>query len=161
MEEFSQSRYGVDVLKVELPVNPAFIGNTTASVETEMAYSRQEAIEHLRNAVSAATKPFIFLSAGVSDEVFRNTLEMATEAGVQYAGVLCGRATWQGGIPVYAQQGVTALHDWLAEHGARNIQMINEVLVRSATPWWNVYGGKDNIEVIEPQLSYSTGADHA
>jgi tagatose 1,6-diphosphate aldolase len=161
MEEFSQSRYGVDVLKVELPVNPAFIEDATASVETEMAYSRQQTIEHLRNAVSAATKPFIFLSAGVSDEVFRNMLEMATEAGVQYAGVLCGRATWQGGIPVYARQGVTALHDWLAEHGVRNIQTINEVLARGATPWWNAYGGKDNIEVIEPQLSYSTGADHA
>jgi hypothetical protein len=23
------------------------------------------------------------------------------------------------------------------------------VLARGATPWWNVYGGKDNIEVIE------------
>jgi len=128
---------------------------------TEMAYTRQQAIEHFRNAVSEAAKPFIFLSAGVSDEVFRKMLEMATEAGVQYSGVLCGRATWQGGIPVYAQQGVTALHGWLAEHGMHNIQTINEVLARGATPWWSIYGGKDNIEIIEPQLSYSTRANHA
>jgi len=164
MQEFSKSRYGVDVLKVEVPINPIFIGGpssspyylpprqgggTRAFAGEGMVYSRQEAIEHFRNAASAASKPFIYLSAGVSDEVFCEMLELAAEAGVKYSGALCGRATWQGGIPVYANEGVTALNRWLEERGVQNIQAVNDLLVHGATPWWDAYGGKDNIEVIE------------
>lgn len=148
-EEFSQSRYGVDVLKVEMPVNPAFVAGTRAFKGEETAYSRQEALEHFRNAAHASSKPLIYLSAGSTDEVFCEMLELAAEAGVQYSGVLCGRATWQKAIPVYANEGIAALEDWLADQGAKNIQALNEVLTRGATAWWNAYGGKDNIEVIE------------
>jgi hypothetical protein len=31
-----------------------------------------------------------------------------------------------------------------------NIQAVNKVLEYAATPWWDVCGGKDNIEVIKP-----------
>jgi tagatose 1,6-diphosphate aldolase len=64
--------------------------------------------------------------------------------------VLCGRATWQGGIPVFAHEGVAALERWLEARGVQNIQAVNNVLAGCARPWWDVYGGKDNIEVIEP-----------
>jgi hypothetical protein len=30
---------------------------------------------------------------------------MAAEAGTDYSGVLCGRATWKDGIPIYGKQG--------------------------------------------------------
>ena len=75
-------------------------------------------------------------------------LELSAEAGVKFAGVLCGRATWQGGIAVYANEGVPALERWLAEQGKQKIQAINDVLARCATPWWDIYGGKDNIELL-------------
>jgi tagatose 1,6-diphosphate aldolase len=150
MQEFSKSRYGVDILKVELPVNPAFVQGTRAFNGEAGASSRQDAIEHFRNAASVATRPFIFLSAGSSDEVFCEMLELVAEAGVKFAGVLCGRATWQGGIAVYANEGVTALSRWLEGRGVQNIQSVNSVLEFAATPWWDVYGGKDNIEVIKP-----------
>jgi tagatose 1,6-diphosphate aldolase len=150
MEEFSKPRYGVDVLKVELPVNPAFVSGTRAFGGEGIAYSRLEAIEHFRNTASAASRPFIFLSAGSSDEVFCEMLELAAEAGARFSGVLCGRATWQGGIPVFAHEGVAALERWLEDRGVQNIQAINNVLAGCAIPWWDVYGGKDNIEVIEP-----------
>jgi tagatose 1,6-diphosphate aldolase len=149
MQEFSKSRYGVDILKVELPVNPAFVQGTRAFDGEASAYSRQDAIEHFRNAASVATRPFIFLSAGSNDEVFREMLELVAEAGVKFAGVLCGRATWQGGIAVYANEGVTALSGWLEGRGVQNIQSVNSVLEFAAAPWWDVYGGKDNIEVIK------------
>ncbi|MFL5625765.1 MAG: tagatose 1,6-diphosphate aldolase [Ktedonobacteraceae bacterium] len=148
MEEFSKSRYGVDVLKVEVPVNPAFTTGTRAFAGGEVAYSRQEALQHFRDTASAASRPLIYLSAGTSDEVFCEMLELAVEAAVKFSGVLCGRATWQGGIPIYANEGVIALERWLAEQGAQNIQAINKVLAHGALPWWDVYGGKDNIEVI-------------
>lgn len=150
MEEFSKPRYGVDVLKVEVPVNPAYVAGTGGFAGEEAAYSRQEAIEHFHTTASAASRPIIYLSAGATGEVFREMLELAAEAGVKFAGVLCGRATWQGGIPVYAKEGAGALERWLAEQGVQNMQAINEALARGATPWWEVYGARDNLEIIEP-----------
>jgi tagatose 1,6-diphosphate aldolase len=146
MAEFSQSGYGVDVLKVEAPVNMAFVAGTRAFAGGEVAYTRQEAMEHFRRAASVATKPFIYLSAGVTDDVFRETLELAGEAGANFSGVLCGRATWQEGIPIYAQQGVAALERWLEERGVENITKLNTVLAQVAQPWWTVYGGREQIE---------------
>jgi len=147
MAEFSKPRYGVDVLKVESPVNMKFVAGTRAFGGTA-AYSRAEALAHFREAASAATKPFIYLSAGVSDEVFRETLELAIEAGTAFSGVLCGRATWQDGVAAFADQGYNVLEAWLAGRGAQNIEALNQVLAKGATPWWSIYGGQDNIEVI-------------
>src|SRR5437588_12884507 len=48
MEEFSKPRYGGDVLKVELPVNPAFVAGTPGLSEERTAVARQCAIEHFR-----------------------------------------------------------------------------------------------------------------
>jgi len=147
MQEFSKPQYGVDVLKVEVPVNPLFVKGSRAFTGEEVAYSHQEAIEHFRNVASATTLPFIFLSAGVTNEVFCEMLDLAAEAGVKFSGVLCGRATWQNGISVYANEGISALEHWLQKQGTQNIQTINNVLERCATPWWDVYGGIDNIEL--------------
>jgi tagatose 1,6-diphosphate aldolase len=30
----------------------------------------------------------------------------------------------------------------------KNITALNETLAKGAQPWWNAYGGKENIEVI-------------
>jgi tagatose 1,6-diphosphate aldolase len=144
MEEFSQPRYGVDILKVEMPINPSFVAGTRAFTGQGAAYSRQEAIEHFRTTAKAAGKPFIYLSAGSSNEVFCEMLELAAEAGVKFAGVLCGRATWRDGISIYAKGGTQALERWLADRGAQNIQSINTILAQSAVPWWDYYGGRDN-----------------
>ena len=138
MEEFSKPQYGVDVLKVEVPVNMAFVAGTKAC-KGESAYTRDQAKEHFRRAAATAKKPFIYLSAGVSNEVFSETLELAAESGVNFAGVLCGRATWKDGIPVYAKQGVRALEDWLADQGVKNINNVN-VRLKAAKPWFSFYG---------------------
>ena len=148
MEEFSRPRYGVDVLKVEVPINMKFVSGTRAFGD-EAAYSRQEALEHFRSSAKAATRPFIYLSAGVSDDIFRETLELAAEAGTAFSGVLCGRATWQDGIPIYAKEGPDALEHWLNDRGVQNITALNEVLEKGARPWWTIYGGKDAVEVVD------------
>jgi len=100
MEEFSKPQYAVDVLKVEVPVNMAFVKGAR-DCQGDGVYSREEAKEHFRRAAAAAKKPFIYLSAGVSNETFLETLELAAEANTNFSGVLCGRATWKEGIPVY------------------------------------------------------------
>ena len=150
MQEFSKPHYGVDVLKVEMPINPTFMAGSSAFTGEGVAYSHQEAIEHFRNAASATTMPFIFLSGGATDQVFCEMLELTAEADVKFSGVLCGRATWQGGISIYANEGIPALERWLEDRGVQNIQTINNVVARGATSWWDVYGGRDNIEVVEP-----------
>jgi tagatose 1,6-diphosphate aldolase len=146
MEEFSKPQYGVDVLKVEVPVNVKFVEGMRV-FGGEKAYSREQAKELFQQAAAASKKPFIYLSAGVTDEVFRETLELAAEAGTPFSGVLCGRATWQDGIPVYGQQGADALEAWLEDRGVANITALNEVLAQGAKPWWTLYGGKENIAV--------------
>jgi tagatose 1,6-diphosphate aldolase len=138
MEEFSKDRYGVDVLKVEVPVNMAFVAGTRAC-KGESAYTRDQAKEFFRKGAAVAKRPFIYLSAGVSNDVFSETLDLAAESGTNFSGVLCGRATWKEGIPVYAKQGVKALEDWLADQGVKNIKNVNDRLA-AAKPWFGFYG---------------------
>ena len=85
----------------------------------------------------------------MKNEVFLETLELAAEANVPFSGVLCGRATWQDGVKVYVQEGVVALRNWLEVQGVRNIQTLNEVLSKGAKPWWDFYGGRDAIGVVD------------
>ena len=148
MREFSQPQYGVDVLKVEVPVNVRYVEGSSANPDGQSAYTREQAEELFRVAAAATQVPFIYLSAGVTDEVFRETLELAAEAGTPFSGVLCGRATWQAGIPEYGKGSAPALRAWLNSQGVQNIQALNAVLAKGAKPWWDFYGGKDNIEVI-------------
>jgi len=152
MHEFSKPEYGVDVLKVEVPVNVRYVEGSKANHDSQVAYSREEAQEHFRAAAAVAQVPFIYLSAGVTDEIFRETLELAAEAGTPFAGVLCGRATWQDAIPEYGKGGSEALHAWLNNRGVENIEALNQVLAKGAKPWWDFYGGKDNIEIIDAKI---------
>ena len=108
MKEFGKDRYGVDVLKVEIPINMKFVGGARASSGTSV-YTKQQAMDAFRRAADVSTRPFIYLSAGVSNAEFAESLELAAEAGTRFSGVLCGRATWKDGIPVYGKQGADAL----------------------------------------------------
>ena len=148
MTEFSKPDYGVDVLKVEVPVNMKFVEGARSNKSGQVAYTKREAMQQFCRGAEAAKKPFIYLSAGVSDDQFRESLELAVEAGVNFAGVLCGRATWKEGIPVYAKQGIKALEDWLSDRGVKNIQALNEVL-KGAKPWYAKYGGMDQVQKVD------------
>jgi len=138
MAEFSKDRYGVDVLKVEVPINMKFVEGAKAFAGAR-AYTHDEAKKLFLDAAKAATKPFIYLSAGVSNAEFTESLALASESGVRYAGVLCGRATWKDGIPVYAKQGPAAFRAWLESKGVENIKNVNAALA-SASPWFSFYG---------------------
>src|SRR5439155_19684795 len=98
MKEFSKPGYGVDVLKVEIPVNMAYVAGTKANKEGKIAYSREEAKQFFRDAAAASQVPFIYLSAGVSNEVFLESLERPTDADTPFPGVFFCRATWHDGI---------------------------------------------------------------
>jgi tagatose 1,6-diphosphate aldolase len=133
MQEFSKPQYKVDVLKVEVPVNAEFVAGSSV-FKGEAAYTMEEAKALFRKAAEVTSKPFIYLSAGVGNAQFTESLRMAAEAGTDFSGVLCGRATWKEGIPVFAKSGGKALEDWLAGDGVKNINAVNEAL-KAAKPW--------------------------
>ena len=134
MQEFTKPQYKIDVLKVEVPINANYVEGSSV-YKGQKAYSRQEALGHFKRAADVATKPFIYLSAGVGNAQFVEELHMAAEAGTDFSGVLCGRATWKEGIPVYGKQGIKALEDWLASEGVKNINAVNAA-IQTAKPWY-------------------------
>ena len=131
MKEFSAPRYGVDVLKVEVPVNMNFVAGYGAE---EPVYTKEQAAGFFKEQAEATNLPFIFLSAGVSAALFQETLHFAKEAGSTFNGVLCGRATWANGVEPYVIKGTAAAKEWLQTQGRSNIEALNQVLNETATP---------------------------
>jgi tagatose 1,6-diphosphate aldolase len=138
IKEFCKASYQFDVLKVGLLVNVNFV-ELAHLPRSQAVYSRSEAISHFKRASRAASLPFIYLSEGVANQTFTGVLTLATEAGSDFSGVLCGRAIWQDGVPVFVHQGAAALDDWLQEHGVPNIQNVNAHLT-AARPWFERIG---------------------
>ena len=86
MKLFSEPRFNVDVLKVEVPVNMKYV---EGFAEGEVVYTKKEAAQHFKDQDAATNLPYIYLSAGVSAELFQETLKFAHEAGAKFNGVLC------------------------------------------------------------------------
>lgn len=132
MKEFSKDRYDVDVLKVEVPVNMNFVEGFT---DDEPVYTAEEAKGYFKAQDEATELPYIYLSAGVSSQLFRDTLVFAKEAGADFNGVLCGRATWKESVAVFANEGEAAAREWLSTQGVANIEELNQTLNETAVSW--------------------------
>ena len=128
---YSQERFGVDVLKVEVPVNMKYV---EGFAENEVLYTKEEAAAFYKEQSNATSLPFIFLSAGVSAQLFQDTLHFAKESGSTFNGVLCGRATWTGATKAYQEGGEAATIKWLETIGKQNIVELDAVLQETATP---------------------------
>ncbi|VTY23311.1 tagatose-bisphosphate aldolase [Streptococcus anginosus] len=131
MKLYSQERFGVDVLKVEVPVNMKYV---EGFAENEVLYTKEEAAAFYKEQSDATSLPFIFLSAGVSAQLFQDTLHFAKESGSTFNGVLCGRATWTGATKAYQEGGEAATIKWLETIGKQNIVELDAVLQETATP---------------------------
>ncbi|MBO1306005.1 tagatose-bisphosphate aldolase [Enterococcus sp. 669A] len=141
MKEFSDPRYNVDVLKVEVPVNMKFV----EGFGDEVVYTKDEAAQLFAEQSAATDLPFIFLSAGVSAELFQETLRFAKEAGSTFNGVLCGRATWANGVEPFITQGEEAAREWLRTEGRKNIDELNAVLKETASTWQDKIQGPQKV----------------
>lgn len=139
MKEFSKERYHVDVLKVEVPVNMNFV----EGYGEDVVHTKEEAQTFFKEQSESTDLPFIYLSAGVSAELFNETLKFAKDAGAEFHGVLCGRATWKDSVDEYVNGGEKQAREWLETQGVKNIEALNEVLKEVATPWTDLF------EVIE------------
>ena len=128
MKEFSDPRYKVDVLKVETPTNMNFVEGIG---KENPVYTRDEAIRYFKEQSESTNLPFIFLSGGVSAEIFQETLRLAKEADSNFNGVLCGRATWKDSVDIFGKDQQEA-KKWLESTGKENIEKLNEVLKETA-----------------------------
>ena len=130
MKHFSDERFKVDVLKVEVPLNMNYVAGYG---EGEHVHSKEEAAVFFKEQSDVSDIPYIFLSAGVSAALFQETLQFAKDANAAFHGVLCGRATWSGAAHLYKAAGEKAAGEWLREEGKNNITELNDVLKETAS----------------------------
>lgn len=134
MKEFAHPKYKIDVLKVEVPVNMNYVeGYSTGG----FIHSKEEAAAFFKEQSDVTPLPFIFLSAGVSTELFQQTLLFSHESGSTFNGVLCGRATWKDGVKAYIENGKEGAIHWLRTQGRQNIESLNKVINKTASPWFD------------------------
>ncbi|APU72405.1 Tagatose 1,6-diphosphate aldolase 2 [Companilactobacillus crustorum] len=133
MKEFSKPQYHIDVLKVEVPINLDYVEGFNG--DNPVVYTKDEAIKYFKEQSDATNLPYIFLSAGVTAEAFRDELHLAKDADAKFNGVLCGRATWRGAIEPFAKDGEEAGKKWMNDQGKKNIEELNQVLAETATSW--------------------------
>ncbi|MGK0552472.1 tagatose 1,6-diphosphate aldolase [Enterococcus faecalis] len=148
MKEFTKDKYHIDVLKVEVPVLFKYVEGFTKGHDP-VVYTKAAAAAFFKEASDVATRPFIYLSAGVPTDIFREELIFAGEHGAHFNGILGGRATWRDGVQVYAEKGADGLNQWLQTQGCQNIEELNTILGTYAKPWYDAYGGLDQIEVFD------------
>lgn len=132
MKVFSDSRFNIDILKVEVPVNVKYVEGFG---DGEVVHTKEEAAAFFKQQDEATDLPYIYLSAGVAAKLFQETLVFAHESGANFNGVLCGRATWAGSVKDYIEQGEEAARQWLRTSGFQNIDELNQVLKQTATSW--------------------------
>ena len=133
MKEFSKPQYHIDVLKVEVPINLDYVEGFNG--DNPVVYTKDEAIKYFKEQSDATKLPYIFLSAGVSAQAFRDELHLAKDADAKFNGVLCGRATWKGAIEPFAKDGEEAGKKWMNDQGKKNIEELNKVLAETETSW--------------------------
>ncbi|MDT0672186.1 tagatose 1,6-diphosphate aldolase [Staphylococcus chromogenes] len=130
MKLFSEPRFGVDTLKVEIPVNMNFVEGFGSKV----IMTQEEAAQAFKAQSEATDLPYIYLSAGVTAQLFNDSLVFASEHGARFNGVLCGRATWKGATEVLMNDGEQAAQEWLKNEGLQNLIALNQVNQRTASP---------------------------
>jgi tagatose 1,6-diphosphate aldolase len=147
VRELSRERYAVDLLGVEPPVNLRYADGSGVFAGSP-AYSKQRALDHYRASAAAAERPFVYLSAGVSSAQLTESLHWAAEAGVNFAGAVCGRAAWGGGVDIYCSQGLAAFEDWLSDEGVRNFDAVRAALANAGS-WYSFYGASTPSDLAE------------
>jgi len=119
-ETFAADRFQVDVLKVEVPVDLAFVEGFG-----EPHMSRAQALDAFSRAAEPADgKDLVYLSAGVAFEAFEASLELANEAGVDFSGFMCGRALWSDAVSIFGDAGETRLRAWLRDTGLYRLRRL-------------------------------------
>ena len=114
---FSNPKFNINYLKVEVPVDLSFVEGFGDPI-----IKQKEAIKFFKDAsIAASGIPLLYLSAGVSFEWFKASLNMAIQAEVDCSGFMCGRAIWSEAIKVFGEQGEEGLKSWLNTTGQNRL----------------------------------------
>ena len=114
---FSNPKFNINYLKVEVPVDLSFVEGFGDPI-----IKQKEAIKFFKDAsIAASGIPLLYLSAGVSFEWFKASLNMAIKAEVDCSGFMCGRAIWSEAINVFGEQGEEGLKSWLNTTGQNRL----------------------------------------
>lgn len=119
---------GVDVLKVEFPVDAAF---DTDQSKWREACDAITAVSHV---------PWALLSAGVDYETFVDQVDVACAAGA--SGFLCGRAVWKECITMTDDDRQT----FLRETAIPRMKRLREIVELHARPWTDYYEASPAVE---------------
>ena len=115
---FSDAKYNINFLKVEVPIDLSFVEGFGDPI-----MKQSEAIKCFQDASNAAGDiPLLYLSAGVSFEWFKASLNMAIQAQVNCSGFMCGRGLWSEAIGVFGEKGEDGLVNWLDTVGKERLK---------------------------------------
>jgi tagatose 1,6-diphosphate aldolase len=119
VEEFAKPDYGVDVFKLESPVNAK---DVDGSSEVQALFDEMGRL---------AGRPWVMLSAGAGKPEFRNVLQHAYAAGA--SGYLAGRAIWLDAFGAYPDW--DAMRAGLEGDSRAYMAGLNALTDAKATPW--------------------------
>ncbi|AZV80804.1 tagatose 1,6-diphosphate aldolase (plasmid) [Parasedimentitalea marina] len=121
---FADPKFGVDILKVEIPVNFNFVeghgGSQMSRIEAEAAF--------VTAAEAAGDVPLLYLSAGVTFDQFRDALAFSRQAGVRSLGFMCGRAIWSDAIDIFGASGPAAMAKWMETVGRDRLSHLKDAI---------------------------------
>ncbi len=129
VEEFSKKKYGVDIFKLESPVNVNKINDedlTTFKIMGEIA-----------------GRPWVMLSAGAGKDEFKKVLKLAFKAGS--SGFLAGRAIWLDAFSNYPNW--TEIQNQLNGPSNKYLQEIGKIADKNALAWHHhkCYGNEGSL----------------
>lgn len=119
VEEFAKPEYGVDVFKLESPVNAP---DVDGSSEVQALFDEMGRL---------AGRPWVMLSAGAGKSDFKQVLEHAYAAGA--SGYLAGRAIWLDAFAHYPDW--EKMKQGLKEESVPYMAELNTLTDAAATPW--------------------------
>ncbi|MEZ5729086.1 MAG: tagatose 1,6-diphosphate aldolase [Burkholderiaceae bacterium] len=144
VREFADPRYGVDLFKLESPVN----GATLPAPDGSAAHREAQAWFDQMGAICRdAGVPWVMLSAGVTAAQFLRVMTYAYAAGAN--GFLAGRAIWLQAMQAFPD--LAACTEQLREQGGGTLRELGEMTRRLGRAWQPDYGALAEISA-EGQL---------
>jgi tagatose 1,6-diphosphate aldolase len=136
VRRFAESRFGVDVFKLEFPADlkhcRGYHGGAFDGRERPALFSVDEVRGFLAELDDACPAPWVLLSAGVGRAEFEADLELALEAGA--SGFLAGRAVWLEAFEAYPD--AAAVEERLRSRALPYLRAIS-ARADGALPWYD------------------------
>ncbi|MEJ1159994.1 tagatose 1,6-diphosphate aldolase [Prosthecomicrobium sp. N25] len=136
VEAFAGADYGIDVFKLESPVEAASVPGVGGEgwEETQRLFDEMGRL---------AGRPWVMLSAGAGKEAFRRILTHAYRAGA--SGYLAGRAIWADAFEAFPDW--DAIRSGLRADSVPYMDALNRLTDEAALPWFDhpLHGGSTRV----------------